>query len=44
MAHDKKVRDGKITFVLTKGIGQAFLTTEVDMKELENVLKDALSP
>jgi len=44
MTHDKKVRDGKIIFVLTKGIGQTFLTTEVDMKELENVLEDALSP
>ncbi len=43
MAHDKKVYDGKITFVLTRGIGQAFLTTEVDMKELEGSLQDALS-
>ncbi|MBL6933981.1 MAG: 3-dehydroquinate synthase [Alphaproteobacteria bacterium] len=43
MAHDKKVHEGKITFVLTRGIGQAFLTAEVDMKELESTLSDALS-
>ncbi|HAQ33443.1 MAG TPA: 3-dehydroquinate synthase, partial [Rhodospirillaceae bacterium] len=44
MTHDKKVRDGKITFVLARGIGQAFLSAEVDMKELENSLRDAFSP
>jgi len=44
MTHDKKVRDGKITFILARGIGQAFLSAEVDMKELENSLRDAFSP
>jgi 3-dehydroquinate synthase len=29
MAGDKKVKDGKVTFVLAKGIGQSFLTREV---------------
>ena len=29
MGHDKKVADGRITFVLARGIGQAFLTNEV---------------
>ncbi|MEI9993616.1 MAG: 3-dehydroquinate synthase [Rhizomicrobium sp.] len=29
MAHDKKVKDGRLTFVLVRGIGQAFVTTDV---------------
>lgn len=29
MSGDKKVKDGKVTFVLAKGIGQSFLTRDV---------------
>src|SRR3569833_1221409 len=29
MAHDKKVKDGRMTFVLVKGIGRAFTTSDV---------------
>ncbi len=29
MAHDKKARDGKLTFVLVHGIGHAFVTNDV---------------
>jgi 3-dehydroquinate synthase len=30
MGHDKKVRDGKLTFILVRGIGQAFVASDVD--------------
>lgn len=39
MGKDKKVADGKITFVLTKGIGQAFLTNDVTEADLLKTLK-----
>lgn len=43
MMSDKKVRKGKLTFVLTKGIGQAFLNADVDMKDVETIWNEALS-
>jgi 3-dehydroquinate synthase len=46
MAHmksDKKVRNGKLTFVVTKGIGQAFLKDDVDMNDVDAVLQEALA-
>lgn len=43
MCHDKKVRDGNIFFVLTRGIGKAFLTTEVDPRDLQALLQDSLA-
>ena len=42
MGHDKKVRDGKVTFVLARGIGEAFLTSDVDAAAVEDMLNDAL--
>jgi 3-dehydroquinate synthase len=39
MGRDKKVRDGRIAFVLARGIGQAFLATEVDPVEVLKVLE-----
>jgi len=41
MRHDKKVRDGKLRFVLTRGIGKAFVTADVDMKAVARVLERA---
>ncbi len=38
MAHDKKAMDGRLTFVLVKGIGQAFLTRDVPQDALRAVL------
>lgn len=38
MAHDKKVSDGRLTFVLLKGLGRAFVTREVPPKALKDVL------
>ena len=43
MAGDKKVKDGLPTFVLTRGIGQAFLSRDVPRPILEGVLVQALS-
>ena len=43
MSRDKKVQDGKVTFVLARGIGQAFLTREVNLAEVEAMLNSALA-
>ena len=42
MGQDKKVSDGKIAFVLSRGIGGAFVEKQVDMKAVKAVLQDAL--
>ena len=42
MGQDKKVMDGKLNFVLAKGIGSAFVTSDVDPALVKNVLTDAL--
>jgi len=41
MSRDKKVTGGRITFVLARGIGQAFLSDEVEMAEVEALLTAA---
>jgi 3-dehydroquinate synthase len=38
MAHDKKVKDGRIRFVLVRGIGHAFVTDQVPMEMVREVL------
>ena len=43
MGRDKKVRDGKITFVLARGIGQAFLSREVNVADVEALLNSTLA-
>ncbi len=40
MAGDKKVKDGKVTFVLTRGIGRSFLTRDVPAAALSDFLTD----
>ena len=40
MAHDKKVTDGKLTFILLKGLGQAFVTRDVPLAAVKSVLTD----
>ena len=42
MAQDKKVLDGKLRFVLARGIGLAFVTSDVDTGTVRAVLSDAL--
>jgi len=41
MSRDKKVHDGRVTFVLARGIGRAFLCVEVDPAAVETLLTDA---
>lgn len=43
MGGDKKVCDGRVTFVLARGIGQAFLTRDVPSEEVLRLLGDAAS-
>jgi 3-dehydroquinate synthase len=38
MMHDKKVRQGRLTFALLKSIGEAFITGDVDIAFVEEVL------
>jgi 3-dehydroquinate synthase len=43
MRRDKKVRDGQVTFVLTRGIGQAFLSSEVGLEAVQDLLRNAVA-
>jgi 3-dehydroquinate synthase len=38
MGHDKKARNGRINFVLLRGIGQAFVTDDVPAEALRRIL------
>jgi 3-dehydroquinate synthase len=38
-AQDKKVADGKLTFILARGIGQSFISQDVTRDELVNLLE-----
>lgn len=42
MGQDKKVLDGKLRFILARGIGQAFVTSDVSREAVLSVLNDAL--
>ena len=42
MGQDKKVIDGKLRFILARGIGQAFVTSDVDRALVRDVLDVAL--
>ena len=41
MSQDKKVRRGNLTFILTRGIGQAFVQTKVDLEPVRRILDQA---
>jgi len=41
MGRDKKMRDGRLNFVLVRGIGQAFTSSEVPREELVALLREA---
>lgn len=43
MAQDKKVMDGRLRFVLARGIGDAFVTSDVDRGAVRDLLADALA-
>jgi len=38
MGHDKKVRDGKLTFILARGIGKAFVASDIDAAALRGFM------
>lgn len=42
MGQDKKVVDGQLRFILARGIGQAFVTSDVPRDVVLDVLRDAL--
>ena len=43
MRLDKKVRDGRITFILVRGIGDAFIADDVSLKDVEALLDNAIA-
>ena len=43
IAQDKKVRRGKLTFILLRGIGQAFVASDVDPAEVRAFLAEKLN-
>lgn len=43
MGKDKKVKDGRIGFVLARGIGQSFTPVYVDLAEVETLLESAIA-
>ncbi|WP_411890537.1 3-dehydroquinate synthase [Yoonia sp. SDW83-1] len=43
MGQDKKVKDGKLRFILVRGIGDAFITSDVPRDKVLGVLTDALA-
>lgn len=42
MAQDKKVVDGQLRFILARGIGEAFITSDVPADAVQRLLRDAL--
>ena len=43
MSRDKKVVDGKIAFVLTRGVGKAFLSDRVSPDALRSLIDEYLN-
>jgi 3-dehydroquinate synthetase len=43
IAQDKKVKRGKLTFILARGIGQAFIASDVDPAEVRSFLAEKLA-
>jgi 3-dehydroquinate synthase/shikimate kinase/3-dehydroquinate synthase len=44
MEQDKKVRDGQMTFILLRSIGEAFVARNVDRGEIAAFLDEQLTP
>ncbi len=40
IAQDKKVKGGKLTFILTRGIGQSFVADDVPASEVLSFLRE----
>jgi 3-dehydroquinate synthase len=43
MMHDKKTRDGKLTFILARGIGCAFIAKDTPLEPVRAALERALA-
>ncbi len=43
MGQDKKVRDGRVTFILARGIGKSFVARDVELATVQQVLESALA-
>jgi 3-dehydroquinate synthetase len=43
MAQDKKVRRGKLTLILARGIGASFIAPDIDATEVRSFLTEQLS-
>ena len=43
MTRDKKVRDGRVTFILARGIGRALVAPNVDIRDVEAVLRETIA-
>ncbi|NMM44902.1 3-dehydroquinate synthase [Rhodospirillaceae bacterium KN72] len=43
MATDKKVKDGRLTFILSHGIGKAFVTQDVRVEDLTACIEEAIA-
>jgi 3-dehydroquinate synthase len=43
MGQDKKVREGKLTFILVRGIGEAFITRDVDPGRVQAFLAEQIA-
>ncbi|MCB1503019.1 MAG: 3-dehydroquinate synthase [Bauldia sp.] len=42
MAQDKKVKRGRLTFILVKGIGRAFIASDVPIETVQSFLEESL--
>ncbi len=43
IAQDKKVKRGRLTFILSRGIGKAFVEPDVDSADIRNFLEGQLA-
>jgi len=43
MATDKKVKDGRLTFILSRGIGKAYVTQDVRVEDLTACIEEAIA-
>ena len=43
MSHDKKVRDGQVTFILARGIGDAFIARDIKPETVRRLLDGAVA-
>ena len=42
MQSDKKTENGKINFILTKGIGESFIARNINMEDVHIVIEQAI--